>query len=295
MAVPAHGEARVGVEVGFLFPQDLIEGAVDEFQGFARPDVTAAGRAHARVAGEHGDARPDGCLRQVDGGDVPLHERAQGTRELGFHALNEGSLGGGGRVAWSGTTGQDDRGGQGVGPLGEHPVRQFAAHRPRGRDLPARANEAVKQGMPPCGRLPIRAVVLLLVGVVHGHRHVRVGAVAYPVEDGVEAVYEKLGGILLPVVAVGVRHELLGLRREHGGDHRGVDALEAAPQPHVEEVGEVGVADIVVVGRVGGHHEARIVARVGAQLPRVPRAVRRDALDGLGDPLELTEEIPRGL
>ena len=149
--------------------------------------------------------------------------------------------------------------------------------------------------MPPGGSLPIFAVVLLLVGVVHGHRHVRVGAPAYPVEDRVEAVDEELGGVLLSIVAVGVRHELLGLGREHGGDHRGVDSLQAAPQPHVEEVGEVGVADIVVVGRVGGHHEARIVARVGAQLPRVPRAVRRDALDGLGDPLELAEEIPRGM
>ena len=176
-----------------------------------------------------------------------------------------------------------------------HSVRQFAAHRPCGRDLPARADEAVEQRVPARGRRALPARLLLLVRVVHGHRHVRVGAVAYPVEDGVEAVHEELGGVLLPVVAVGVRHELLGLRREHGGDHRGMDVQQAAPQPHVEEVGEVGVTDIVVIGRIRGHHQARVVPRVSTQLPGTPRTIRRDTFDSLGDPFELAEEIPRGM
>ncbi|MDW8145407.1 MAG: hypothetical protein RMJ48_03760 [Roseiflexaceae bacterium] len=50
-----------------------------------------------------------------------------------------------------------------------------------------------------------------------------------------------------------VRHNLAGLRRERGSEEVGVEVAHGALQPDVEEVGEVGVRHIVVVGRVGQH------------------------------------------
>jgi len=47
------------------------------------------------------------------------------------------------------------------------------------------------------------------------------------------------------------RDELFGLRGEDGLEEVWVDAPEGAAEPDVKEVREVGVADVVVVGRVG--------------------------------------------
>ena len=98
-------------------------------------------------------------------------------------------------------------------------------------------------------RVPFR--LRLLEGVVDGDREGRVRLfheTAHRLSHAVEE--EGLGGVLTSV-AVGRSHQFFGLRhgqrREQVREHR----LQGAAQPDIEEVRQIGVADVVVVGRVG--------------------------------------------
>jgi hypothetical protein len=77
----------------------------------------------------------------------------------------------------------------------------------------------------------------LLRQAVHGLRH---------------AVEEELLGLFLAAVAVRCGDQLFGLRNRERGEEVGKDGPQRPTQPDVEEVRQVGVADVVVVGRVGG-------------------------------------------
>jgi hypothetical protein len=63
---------------------------------------------------------------------------------------------------------------------------------------------------------------------------------------------------LAPVAAeaLGRGHQLRLLGHQDRAEEVGIEVANGAPQPHVEEVREGGVADVVVVGRVGGDEEA---------------------------------------
>ena len=78
-------------------------------------------------------------------------------------------------------------------------------------------------------------------------------------------------------MSVRVGDQLLGLGDEHGGEQGGVDVLEGAAQPHVEEVREVGVADIVVVRRIRGDDGVPVVTRCRVGLKDARRDTRRRA------------------
>jgi hypothetical protein len=78
----------------------------------------------------------------------------------------------------------------------------------------------------------------LLGEPVHGLRH---------------AIEEKGLSLLLAAVTVGRCHQFLGLGHRERGEKLGESGLQRATQPNVEEIREVGVADVVVVGWVGGN------------------------------------------
>jgi len=73
-----------------------------------------------------------------------------------------------------------------------------------------------------------------------------------PVHRLRHAVEEEGFRLLLAAVAVGRGDQLLGLGDGERGEEIGEDGPQRATQPDVEEVRKVGVADVVVVGRVGG-------------------------------------------
>ena len=74
-----------------------------------------------------------------------------------------------------------------------------------------------------------------------------------------------LGGILA-AMAVGCGHEFLVLGGKHPSEQIGPYIAQRAAMPDVEEVGEIGVADVVVVGRIcrddGIVHKARFAGGV---------------------------------
>ena len=54
--------------------------------------------------------------------------------------------------------------------------------------------------------------------------------------------------LLLAAVAIGRGHQFLGLGHSKRGEEVRKDRLQRATQPDVEEVRQVGIADVVVVG-----------------------------------------------
>ena len=130
---------------------------------------------------------------------------------------------------------------------------QFSSHRPGAADGEAGVDHGVEEGLPAGAGGAVRAVALgLLEGVVDGDRKGRVRLLGEAVHRLRHAVEEEGLGLLLAAVAVGRGDQFLGLGYGERGEEVGEDGLQRAAQPDVEEVRQVGVADVVVVGWVGG-------------------------------------------
>jgi NAD+ diphosphatase len=92
----------------------------------------------------------------------------------------------------------------------------------------------------------------LLESVVDGHGVIRVGLLTHPGEGCTETLFEELPRLLFATVeAVGRRDELRRFGDKHRPENIRVNAAERTSQPHVEEVREISVAYVVVVGRIG--------------------------------------------
>jgi hypothetical protein len=91
---------------------------------------------------------------------------------------------------------------------------------------------------------------LLLEGVVDGDREGRMGLNRQVVQRACHALQKESLGGLFAAVAVGCGDQLLRFGRGQGGVEVGEDRSERATQPDVEEVRQVGVADVVVVRRI---------------------------------------------
>ncbi len=60
------------------------------------------------------------------------------------------------------------------------------------------------------------------------------------------------------MVAEWVGNEFLGFRHKKRAEQIGVDILKRPPQPYIEEVRQVGVANVVVVGRISNINSGAI-------------------------------------
>ena len=74
-----------------------------------------------------------------------------------------------------------------------------------------------------------------------------------PVHGAGHAVQKEGFGRFLAAVAVGRGDQFFSLGDRQCGEQIGKYRLQRAAQPDVEEVGEVSVADVVVVWRIGGN------------------------------------------
>ena len=155
-------------------------------------------------------------------------------------------------------------------------VRALRPHRPGAADGEAGADHRVEEGVPAGAGGAVVAVALgLLEGVVDGDREGRVRLLGEAVHRLRHAVEEERLGLLLAAVAVGRGDQFLGLGHGERGEEVGEDGLQRAAQPDVEEVREVGVADVVVVGRIGGDDLVRAERlRCGIRLRALSRGRR---------------------
>jgi len=229
--------------------------------------VHAHGRAvlveHLRVLAVDGHTGANRRLGQIDRGNGAL---AAGAANHGLQRLGEllaqlalelaAADGVGGGIARAAN--QHDAGGQGVISLANHASSSFCAHGPGAGEGEAGAQHGFQKGLP---ARAVRAVALgsvaLLEGVVDGDRKGRVRLRGQVVHGGRHAVQKKHLGGLLAAVAVGRGNQFFGLGHGQRGVEIREDRPQAAAQPDIEKVGQVGVANIVVIRRVTGNYFAR--------------------------------------
>ena len=165
-------------------------------------------------------------------------------------------------------------------PDADHAVAQLGPHRPSAADGEAGADHRVEEGLPAGAGGAVVAVALgLLEGVVDGDREGRVRLLGEAVHRLRHAVEEEGLRLLLAAVAVGRGDQFLGLGHGERGEEVGEDGPQRAAQPDVEEVRQVGVADVVVVGRIGGDDLASADRSASARLPAcaMPGDARRNS------------------
>ena len=73
--------------------------------------------------------------------------------------------------------------------------------------------------------------------------------------------------------AIGRRHQFLGLGRLEAPEQVRPDAAQRTPQPDVEEVRQVGIADVVVIGRVGADRDRTDGIAVGRGVDLIDRPI----------------------
>ena len=148
---------------------------------------------------------------------------------------------------------EDDAGGEGVGVDASTCGFALGSHRPGAADGEASADHRVEEGLPAGAGGAFGAVALgLLEGIIDSDREGRVRLLGEAVHRLGHAVEEERLGLLLAAMAVGSGDQLLGLGHSERGEEVGEDGPQRAAQPDIEEVRQVGVGDVVVVGRVGG-------------------------------------------
>ena len=129
--------------------------------------------------------------------------------------------------------------------------RQFGTHRPSATDPKTSAHHRIEEGLPArAGCAQSSPGLRLLEGVVDGDREAGVRLFGKTLHRLFHAVEEEGVRLFLAPVPVWSGYQFFGLRDGERGEEIGKDWTERAAQPDVEEVREVGVADVVVVGRV---------------------------------------------
>ena len=84
-------------------------------------------------------------------------------------------------------------------------------------------------------------------------------------------IHEECLCFILTAVAVARGNQFIGLGRGECGKQVGEYRAQRTAQPDVEEVREIGVADVVVVGRVGGDDQFPLTDRLClSNLPERP-------------------------
>ena len=147
---------------------------------------------------------------------------------------------------------EDDGGGERVGTARDHPVAQLAAVRPGRGDRPTAADHALEERLPARGGRALRIGVRLLEGVPDRDREVRRCASCRalrrtPVR---KPSSKNCFAPSLPSWRYGLATSSSALGTSIVREELRMDAAQRPAEPHVEEVREVGVADVVVVGRV---------------------------------------------
>jgi hypothetical protein len=129
--------------------------------------------------------------------------------------------------------------------------------------------------LPPFSAFLVRAAVfvVLLEGIVDGERKARVHLLAQGGERLPEPALEVLLGLLFfAAEPLGRRGEFLSLRDQQRAEQIRIQIPDGAAEPDVEKVRERGVADVVVVGRIGGDQEVFDAVGAGGGVDLAGRA-----------------------
>ncbi|MDK3258352.1 hypothetical protein [Blastococcus capsensis] len=134
---PPEREPGIRVEVALLLVEHLVEQVVDLLQRLADGHGLAVVAQHGGVASEHGHARSDRRLRQVDRRDGPLLQLPERLGQLRAERGEEPAPVRGRRIRRPWPEREHDGRRQRIAVDAAHAIPQFAAHGPGGCDRPA--------------------------------------------------------------------------------------------------------------------------------------------------------------
>ena len=179
--------------------------------------------------------------------------------QLPLQLCNKAPAGGLGCICRALAAHQHNGGRKGIGAGRNGAVCHFGAHGPCAGNGKARLDDSTEHGFPAGGSglfFRISFVrVALFIGVVDGHRHILAGILIdllAGVQHTILKEIPRLFGTALK--AVGRCHQFFRLGHQHSAEQFGVSFFEGLPHPDVEEIGQVCVSDVVIIGRIGGHH-----------------------------------------
>ena len=117
---------------------------------------------------------------------------------------------------------------------------------------PARITASRKVSQPVLAVPSLALALGLLEGVVDRDRKGRMRLLSETMHRLCHAVEEKCLGLLLAAVAIRRGDQFLGLRHGERSEKFRKDGPQRTAQPDIEEIRQVGVANVVVVRRIGG-------------------------------------------
>ena len=141
-------------------------------------------------------------------------------------------------------------------PRSDHLGLPFSAHRPCAGNGEPSSNYRVEKSIPTSAEY-VPVIILgfgLFEGVVDGDWKSWVCLLGEPVHRLRHAIEEERLGFLFATMAVWSGDKFLGLGHSDRREEIRKYGLQRTPQPNIEEIRQVGIADVVVVRRVGRDH-----------------------------------------
>ena len=256
LGVQVHAETAVGIQFAVLLVKVHIQFLIDDLQCTAHGHGASVGFQHPAIAGVHPHAGANGGLRQIHRCNVAALEFLQRRAQLSFQLCNKAPAGGLGCICRALSAHQHNGGGKGVRINGNSANGHFGAHRPCAGNGKACPDNGAEHGLPTSrGCFGVLVCVALLVGVVDGYRNVLPGILVNLLAGVQHSVLKEIPCLFSAALkAVGGRHKFLCLGHQHGAEQLGIGVFQGLPHPDIEEIGQISIADIVIIGRVGGDH-----------------------------------------
>ena len=180
----------------------------------------------------------------------------QRRAQLPLQLCNKAPAGGLGSLCRALAAHQHNGRGKGIGAGCNGTVCHFGAHGPCAGNGKACPDDGTEHGLPAGGgSFGILVCVALLVGVVDGYRNVLTGVLVNLLAGVQHSVLKEIPSFFgAALKAVGGRHQFFCLGHQHGAEQLGVGVFQRLPHPDIEEIGQVCIADVVIIGRVRGNH-----------------------------------------
>lgn len=256
LSVQVYAETAVGVQLAVLLVKVHIQFLIDDLQRTAHGHGAAVCFQHPAIAGVHPHAGANGGLRQIHRCNVAALEFLQRRAQLSFQLCNKAPAGGLGCICRALAAHQHNGGGKGIGADTDCSPFAFCAHWPCAGDGKACPDDGAEHGLPAGGGgFGVLVRVALLVGVVDGYRNIFPGVLVNLLTGVQHSVLKEIPRLFSAALkAVGGRHQFFRLGHQHGAEQLGVGVFQRLPHPDIEEIGQVCIADVVIIGRVGGDH-----------------------------------------
>ena len=259
LSVQIYTKTAVGIQLAVLLVKVHIQLLIDDLQRTAHGHGGTVCFQHAGIAGVHAHAGANGRLRQVHRRNVAFLQFLQSRTQFPLQFRNQAAAGSLRGIRRALAAHQHNGGRKRIGAGRNGAVCHFGAHGPCASNGKACLDDSAEHGFPAGGSGLFFSFsfvrVTLFIGIVDGHRHILAGILIDLLAGVQHTILKEVPCFFgTALKAVGRCHQFFRLGHQHGTEQFGVSFFEGLPHPDVEEIGQVCIADVVIIGRIGGHH-----------------------------------------